>query len=518
MRRTLASLTVAALLAGAGLAAGAAADNPLLPVDGGTVVEQCYADGSSELDDPGYKFCRSLQSIVWGAAAACRTPERTAPDATRPDYCAVFDGREIGEAEMAAYEKSWVHQALTLQRGLDQAAPFWEEQLPHTHNSFNAAAYSIPTDGSLPSYYATLTNQDPNQVYTITDQLRMDIRAIEMDAHWVPSPYGTADTRGYWPTMCHGSGEDPTGEGPAVHIGCTYDRPLQDGLHELRTWLDAHKNDVVLLYLENQLFSGGPVASEELAHNTTASIIKDQLGDLVYQPPAAKSGTCAPMPYNRSRAELLAAKKQVLIVGNCGPGNWNQWVFTRGPSWDESGDPTTYDEADCAKDEAARDKHTSFRRYYEESPWLEAMTDATQVLTAATTARMVRCGANIIGFDQLEPFDGRLAAMVWSWAKGQPAATGDCAMQGWDGRFRTAGCGTRLRFACVDDDLDWHVTHARGTWSRGGAACRHEFPGSTFGVPANGYRNALLAAAHGRKAGNVWLDYRKVGGQWKANA
>src|SRR3954447_7740367 len=126
--------------------AAANADNPLLPIDGGTVAQQCYANGSQQIDDSGYKFCRSVQALTWGAGAACRTPLYDAPDATAPEYCGAFDGREVSEAKVAAYQKAWVHQALTLQRGLDESAPFWEEQLPHTHNSFNASSYSIPTD------------------------------------------------------------------------------------------------------------------------------------------------------------------------------------------------------------------------------------------------------------------------------------------------------------------------------------------------------------------------------------
>lgn len=503
MRRWI--VAAVAAMVGAGGFVAAHADNPLLPVDGGTLAQQCYADASQQLDDPGYKACRSLQALEAAAAARCRSPLYAAPDATTPEYCGVFDGREVSEAKIAAYEQSWVHRALTLQRGLDEAAPLWEEQFPHTHNSFNAS-----------SYYPTLTNQDPNQVYSITDQLRMDIRAIELDLHWVPSPYGSAETHGYWPTLCHGDGEDPTGQGFYVHVGCSVDRPMQDGLAEVASWLKANPHEVLLVYLENQLYTGGPIASATQAHDVAASIIKSQLGPMVYQPPALKSGTCAPMPYDVSRADILAAGKQVLLVGNCGPGAWNQWVFTRGPAWDESGNPTTYGAAQCAADEAAREHHTSFRRWYEESPWLEAMTDATQVLTAAATAQMVRCGANMIGFDQLQPFDGRLAAMVWSWAQDQPTADGgNCARQGSDGRFYVNDCSQRLPFACQDSSLDWHVTKAVGRWRDGSKVCAREFPGSSYGVPANGYRNAQLAGASGGRS--VWLNYSRSGSTWTAD-
>ncbi|HEU5034948.1 MAG TPA: hypothetical protein VFT62_09365 [Mycobacteriales bacterium] len=519
MRRRVVAGVVAVVLAGSGVGTAALAGAPSTESGGGDVVAQCYAQLSNSLDDPGYKFCRSVQAAEWSAAAACRMPERTVG---APDQCGVVDGRVIDEAQVAAYEKSWVHRALTLQRGLDAEAPLWEEQIPHTHNSFNASAYALPTDGSLPSYYPTVTNQDPNQVYSMADQLRMDIRAIEIDLHWVPSPYGSAATHGYWPTICHGDGEDPTGSGLYVHIGCSDDRPMQDGLAEVRRWLDANPGQFVIVYLENQLYPGGPIASQTQAHDVAAGIIKSQLGPKVFTPPAGlKAGRCAPMPYDETRAAMLAAGKQVLLVGNCGPGAWNQWVFTRGPAWDESGDPTSYGAAQCAADEAAREHHTSFRRYFEESTWEEAETKGapgplaggTTVVTPRTTARMVRCGVNLVGFDQLQPFDGRLAAFVWSWAQGEPGERGGCAVQGADTRFRAVACGGRHPFACVDRHLDWHVTDAVGPWRDGWRACAEEFPGSRYGVPPNGYRNAQIAAA---KAGRsqVWLNYRQRHGAW----
>ena len=516
MRKLVLAAAAAAVLSGSFVAASAG--NPVAPVDGGTLAQQCYANGSHSLDDPGYKFCRSLQAIEWGAAATCRAPMYDAPDATLPEYCGVFDGRQVSEARIAAYEQSWVHEALTLQRGLDEAAPFWEEQIPHTHNSFNASSYSIPTDGSLPSYYATLTNQDPNQVYSLTDQLRMDIRALELDIHWVPSPYGTVRTGGYWPTLCHGDGEDPTGSAVYVHVGCSDDRPLQSGLAEIVRWLKANPHQVVLIYLENQIYAGGVGTPSNFAHDVTAQLIQNELGSYLYKPPAdTKPGRCASMPYGKSQADILAAGKQVMLVGNCGPGvKWSQTVFTRGPAWYEGGNPTTYSDNDCTVDKVGREHHYTFRRWYEESPWLEAMTNATQTLSASTTAKMVRCGANIIGFDQLEPFDGRLKALVWSWAQDQPTSGGgDCAEQGADWRFHVADCSQQLRFACVDSSLDWHVTEAAGPWAEGESVCESEYPGSRFGVPPNGYRNWQLRKA--RSDGDVWLNYHRSGGTWTPN-
>src|SRR5690348_7808617 len=155
------AVLVAALACG--LAAPVAlADNPVSPYDGGSLVQACYASASKQVDDSGYKFCRSLQQVADDAAAACRMPLRGTPQAALPEWCGLFDGREVSEAKVRAYEKSWVHRALMMQSALGLDAPLWETQLPHTHNSFNASSYFVPRDGSLPSYYPTLTNQDPN--------------------------------------------------------------------------------------------------------------------------------------------------------------------------------------------------------------------------------------------------------------------------------------------------------------------------------------------------------------------
>jgi hypothetical protein len=457
--------------------------------------------------DDGGRVDRTARQVQSGMAAGCRTPLREAADPAAPEACAAVDGRPVSEARVQAYERSWAHRALALQRAIDEGAPLGQEQLAHTHNSFNASSYELGSQ----SYYPTLTNQDPNQPYSLTDQLRMDVRALEIDVHWVPSPFGNADTGGKWVTMCHGDGMDPTGTGTYVHVGCTWDRPLQDGLAEVARWLRAHPDQFVLLYLENQL-NGDPQA-----HDVATRIIEQQLGGLVYRPPAGQR--CAELPLGVSRRQMRAGGRQVLLTGNCGPGAWGTWVHERGPQpqhWDESGDPTNYGDADCARDRDLRMRGTTFRRWYEDSTWVTNMTSGrNQTISAATTARMVQCGVNIVGFDQLTPEDPRLPALVWSWAANEPrAGAGDCAYQGGDGRFHAGNCNDKRRFACVDATGGWHVTAATGKRDKGFNACAKEFKGSRFAVPGNGFRNRLLAEAKGAPGNEVWLGYRVFNGRW----
>lgn len=536
MRRLTACLLALGLLPFLG-ALPARADS----VSGGTVIEQCRSTvaalpapsdppvtppsagplpPSQPVSQTGPRGCRTGESVVWGTAATCRTPVRSAGTST-DDPCTPVDGRAISDGRIAAYEQSWVHQALGLQQSLTATAPLWAEQIPHTHNSFNSSAYRVPTDGQAPSYYPTLTNQDPNQVYSLADQLNMDVRFLELDLHWWPSPYGDASTGGRWVTLCHGDSGNPA----QFHVGCTDDRPLQDGLAEIRGWMQAHPDQFVFIYFEDQL-NGDPQAHEIAAQLISQAFDQGPAAPTIYKP----FHPCDDMPLGTSQAAMQATGAHLLIVGNCdaasGMGTaWGTLVHSRGPGWDEGGDPSTYGADQCRSD-TAEHHPGAFRRYFGDDTWLTAMVSRDQNITADNVAAMTACGVNIIGMDQLTPDDGRLAAEVWSWAPSQPAVgSGDCALQegstGADpGRFTSAPCAGNgapiAAFACQRPDGSWAVTRRAGSWVSGPEACATELPGSTFAVPVNGLSHQqLVDAAHGQP---VWLDYARVQGSWTPGA
>jgi hypothetical protein len=193
-------------------------------------------------------------------------------------------------------------------------------------------------------------------------------------------------------------------------------------------------------------------------------------------------------------------------------------VHERQPHWDEHGDPSTYSDADCTADKNERSADPGlFRREFEDSTWLTAMMGdgSNHLSTPATVAKMVQCGVNIMGLDQLTPQDPRLAALVWSWAKDEPATgAGSCAYQGADGRFHAGDCKDKRHFACVDGSGAWHVTAATAKWDKRGLLCAKQFPGSRFAVPPNGLRNQQLVDAKGAPSTEVWLNYASVNGTW----
>ena len=492
MRRVIA--IAAALLGLVPTLAARAAEPADEPQSGAALVDAC-AQSVGQAPEAGPRACRSAQSVVWGMGQACR--RAGGPD----DACIRTDGRDLSEAAMAAYEASWTHRALTLQRELDEDVPLQRALVPHTHNSFNSTAYM-----------ATLSGSDPNQAVSMTDQLRLDMRALEIDVHWFPSPTSDPGDDGMAPIMCHGE----VAEAPpvVVHAGCTIERHLRDGLAEIDAWLATRDQvedpQLLILYLENGL--DGPAG-----HAAAARTIEAELGDRVVTTP--DGDPCAPMPLDTSRRQLLgdAGTSRVLIVGNCIPGAsgaWGTWVHERGPRWQEGGSGPG-DDFDC---EAERKQHRfdqNWIRHWEDSTWLSTMAGTGGEMTRSETRAMVACGVHMPGFDQLRASDSRLAELVWSWAPDQPAAapTSRCAAQSGDARFVARDCRARLPFACVDGSGTWRVTTTRGRWASGDAACARAYPGSRLGVPANGYENGLVRAAAPAGA-PVWLDYRQVDGDW----
>ncbi|HYZ92873.1 MAG TPA: phosphatidylinositol-specific phospholipase C domain-containing protein [Actinomycetota bacterium] len=437
--------------------------------------------------------CRGLEHFFHTLGVICRDAASNDPG------CASVDGTTISPERVTAHERSWLARALGMQRTLDDDVPLQEELWTHTHNSYNADVYP-------PTFYGT----DRNQIYSITDQLRMGIRAIEIDLHWAHSAAaGTPETQGKAVVVCHGT-QVPTPI-TTVHVGCSVNDPsLDERLREIKDWLARNRDQVVLLYLENQL------ENNPAAHALATKSIQKVLGSQVYKP----SKRCAPLPYSTSRRRIRDTGARVIITGNCGPGAWGEWVHVRGTpeevpknaaQWRESGldHGNDYPAFPCTQRRKEENYAKNWIRHWGDETGLSNGAGGGGDVTPADARNMVRCGVNMIGLDNLVPFDERLAQLVWSWAPNEPRS-GTCAYQGKDGRFRSDGCGKHRRFACFDGQ-SWTVTAGAGPWQAGRGACRGA--ASAFAVPRTGYTNELLKGAKPSGA-EVWLAYRRVAGAW----
>jgi hypothetical protein len=444
------------------------------PAPGSTLLQICTESGIPGIPELGPRTCKNIEA---GSTLVAELCEQLAP----PGACAqLSDGRVIDPALVTAFAQSWAGRALRLQDQLDDDQPLRNVLIPSTHNSFNASVYD-----------PNVANLDPNQRYSVGDQLRMGIRGIELDIH----------PEGGQVVLCHG---EPVDLGVAeVHAGCSIDRPFSSGLDEIRSFLDAPGNEreFLLLYLENNL-DGDPVA-----HEQAVAAIDAVLGDLVERPPAGSS--CATMPMDETESDLLSRGHRVLIVGNCGPGSWGSWVFERGPQWDERGLGTGYPPSPECAGRASEDYEADFIRVWEDSTWLTAMADGIyRPMTAGDIVAMVRCGVDLIALDRAVPDDGRLEAFVWSWAPDEPSGDPGRACVAWgpdDARFRSAACDDEHGFACRTATGDWVVPAARGPRTEAEAACAAV--GAAPATPPTGWENErlrLAAAAAGQP--DLWLS------------
>ncbi len=394
---------------------------------------------------------------------------------------------QVAASPLDEYRNSWEQQALKLQRNLDLGEPLGRNNIQKTHNSYNSSAYA-----SLGSYH------DPNQQYSLVDQLDMGIRALELDVH-----YTTASSFSKELLLCHGQ---------ASHIGCSsFDRPFEDGLKEIATWLrqSANRQEVIILYLQEHVDGQYDRAVEQLNR---------QMGDLIYKPQG-----CQTLPMNISRADILNAGKQVLLVGgNCGNANWANTVFNYGyPTGNGSFQPYP------ACRTGGHDRQfvlNNIVRIFEDSTMLSNIfSNPPPAITPELMAQAMQCSLGVVGLDQVVPFDPRLRAAIWSWNAGEPNnwnGIEHCAEQSANGRFNDLDCGSQRPFACLNEQTrEWRVTQGSGNWQVGETTCEAEFgPGFQFSVPKNGYMNQLLVEAKAaRGVDSAWLHYTDQGheGDWR---
>ena len=229
-----------------------------------------------------------------------------------------------------------------LQYELANDVPFANAPWIGTHNSFNSMAY-----GYTPS------RSDSNQQLTLTQQLAIDIRSVELDVHWVDGE----------PKVCHGTEQ---------HAGCTSEGTIGERLDELAAFLNAPENadQVLLLYLEDAI-------GNTEGYDTVAAELERAFGSKLYR---GAGGKCsAKLPLTLTRDQLLQAGFQVVTVASgCGGGTetngvtpWSTMVFDWTGDVHSESRPRDYGDFPRCGSEFDRAKYQSqMIRYYEDSTFV----------------------------------------------------------------------------------------------------------------------------------------------------
>ncbi len=411
------------------------------------------------------------------AAVALSTAAFTAAEASRSRPSAP------PETPVDVYQRSWEHRALKAQEQLQRYNPLKQSTFVHTHNSYNTKAW-----GSAFSYWV-----DPNQIYSIKDQLRMDVMNIELDVHWYFAMHGWPWEWGNKPLLCHGQDN---------HTGCSStDRDLNDGLDEVSSYIRSNRDRVVIIYIEEHL-SGN--------WNSALGRIKNKLGDLIYR---TGSTSCQDAPVDLTRDQVLRAGKNIILwSGGCTAGEWAGYVYKKNNTVPEANVESFTSYSDCGSAKFNRDTYNSkIIRFYEDrtnmSAWFGGGSGKT---TPTNMAEMVKCGVNLLGNDKLEPTDGRLAAAVWSFGVNEPNDYGsneDCVQQRGDQFWNDNNCNASFQYACSNGYGSWAITSGAGVWTGGASACAALGNGFAFARPKDGYDNMKLHEVKtARRLGGVWIN------------
>ena len=351
---------------------------------------------------------------------------------------------------------------MALQRSLNLNQPIINNNIQGTHNSFNSEAYR-----DIDSYI------DPQQKVSLYDQLRIGARFIELDVHWTTYASG-------WPwnwrqqlLLCHGT-----------DFGCGLtDRKLTSGMNEIKNWLNENPDQVIILYIEDY---------SENHHNDLYNQINDRIGHKIYQ-----SGGCVDIPDTLSKAQILAAGKQVILWKDKGCSSYaplNAMAYSGlgnvGRIWE---DATT-------------------------TSWVAGIFDGgVDRLSNSDIRNAYATGANIINLDDMKTGDDRLKAGIWSWAENEPnnaSNNENCAVQKSDGRWNDLPCDQSYLYACKNTQTgQWALSQNEGYFEDGISACQ-TLGDYEFSVPSNSLDNEGLKSIN--PGLSIWLNHEDINleGSW----
>src|SRR3990167_1162540 len=410
----------------------------------------------------------------------------------------------------------WLKKALKLQREIDLHAPLNEATFIGTHNSYNSKFYANP-----------VRYIDPNQLLSITGQLESGVRSIEFDVHWTANNKLVLDL-----LLCHGN---------TKHIGCSlFDRHVMDGLKELRDWLRANPNEIVLLYIDRYLDGHEP---------RLAALLDDYLGNYIYKPAVLRSShssaDCLSLPTHLTKADILKAGKQLIIVTKgCDRSNayyyeqnqfkqiWNDYVFAG--IGDIPRKYYTFIDAtitnftsypDCGKSTIFHPDlfHTSVWRIYEDRTLNGSIGHPQKKIHFKIVSELMHCGINWPTMDKVDKNDSRLNATIWSWMPEYPkTGDGHCAIYKIDQGFENIPCEQiKAGYACQEEKThDMKAISIIGTWSSGESTCQL-LAGKNwhFAVPINATQlDKLKISMNATLLQTSWLNYvEDEQGSWHAN-
>ncbi|EIE27018.1 hypothetical protein COCSUDRAFT_83577 [Coccomyxa subellipsoidea C-169] len=351
----------------------------------------------------------------------------------------------------------WLSNAIKTQLQLVRRLPFCLAVLLGTHNSAITLADGYANrDEYFQLYFkwirwvssdSTLRTND--QYFSLTDQLNMGVRAVELDTHWVEGELRIAHCGGFhaapFNVLIRAVNVVASLLGHPIHwdtetVGCnpslssipvTMQRSFADALAELSTWLalPENKEEFLVVFLDDQMdlqtWGFLPQLMKEIQDGFPA-------GSIYTPPDHAKHGNVLWPSIN----DLLLDGKRVMFVSgeDYGPA-MAPLIFERNNgtvcNWQEPPLADFDGTPDCVADRRPLfpgDRHTLTGTLFRVTTcellygplncnfiW---KSDNLPILDELSLPAVAACGVNMPCPDLLTP--ERAAATIWSWAPGEP--------------------------------------------------------------------------------------------------
>ncbi|KAJ8550263.1 hypothetical protein ON010_g10806 [Phytophthora cinnamomi] len=293
----------------------------------------------STCTSPSFTISSSSSSAGSSSSSTAAESKTLSPEnvtCTRVNFC---DGDDVCskvcEAGTALIEP-WVARAITYQRNLSYAETLCYAEIPATHNSIITQARGYGNRDQLFNAKLNASNADSymrtsNQFLSLTDQLDLGVRFVELDVHYFASSLRSAHCSEFGiafvddaaaalvsalESVLDASGEDSTVQWESALVGClpslsgikaNEQRLHNESLAEIATWLSGHPDDLVVIYTEI-----GVEVSTFKQTDALLELYTTAFGDLLFSPSDFKS---AGSDWNSFTLEsLIGQGKQVILV------------------------------------------------------------------------------------------------------------------------------------------------------------------------------------------------------------
>jgi uncharacterized repeat protein (TIGR02543 family) len=422
------------------------------------------------------------------------------------------DGRCVNDNRITTIRRQdWAGWALENQTyGIGKDAPINFITWPASHNAYSSSRQGFEDIGYT------------NQGLSMTDQMNLGARALELDPKYFAQTLGLIPISQVAVRLCHSSSV------AACILPGFGNRLFGFALTEIAQWLDRNPGQVIYIKLDNKDL--GPLTA--LVYQEIAQY----LGHRVYRVPA---GGFSRWP---TLQEIRNAGKSVIVVRHNSDGSEvsTDWVWNGSGRFQSSNHPKNQDFNGCV----AHDGHTPVTRgrqapltwwdTAEGRSGLNIHGSSTGLYWEDNVAQAAQCGVAQIGLDFINTLDSnwalassrrsgpdnRFPAMIWSWAEGDWGSNGPASFNPALGRWQSRPASTALRLACTakrsygstEQDRQWRITAAAYPWNVALAndRCAQEFGANfEFGAPENGFQNSQLKLAV-TGVDNVWLNYTAV--------